>query len=281
MQLGIMAKTFSRATVEEVFGAVARHGLDCVQFNFACAGLPSLPNRIDPGVLQRIRLAARERGLVIAAVSGTFNMIHPDPEQRRSGLQRLNVVANASARLGAPVVTLCTGTRDPDNMWQPHPGNDAPDAWRDVLGALTEALALADQQHVTLAIEPETGNVINSARKARRLLDELKSPRLKIIMDAANLFHPGDLPRMKEILNEAFDLLGRDIVLAHAKELRHDGRTGDLPLGTGALDWSYYLSLLRRANFTGPIVMHGFDERAAPASIAFMQAALVTAQQAS
>jgi sugar phosphate isomerase/epimerase len=34
-------------------------------------------------------------------------------------------------------------------------------------------------------------NVIDSAQKARRLLDEIRSPRLKITMDAANLFHAG------------------------------------------------------------------------------------------
>ena len=126
----------------------------------------------------------------------------------------------------------------------------------------------------TLGLEPETGNVINSARKARRLLDEMKSPRLKVILDPANLFHPGDLPRMKEILNEAFDFLGRDIVLAHAKELASDGHAGGLPLGEGELDWDLYLGSLRRAKFTGPLIMHGFEEQHAKVSSAFLRGKL-------
>ena len=48
MRLGIFAKTFSRPTVEGVFDAVREHGLNCVQFNMACAGLPSLPDHIAP-----------------------------------------------------------------------------------------------------------------------------------------------------------------------------------------------------------------------------------------
>ena len=140
--------------------------------------------------------------------------------------------------------------------------------------ASTKALTTADKHDITLGIEPETANVIDSARKARRILDELKSPRLKIILDPANLFRRGDLPRMREVLDEAFDLLGGDIVLAHAKELGGDGQAGHRGLGTGVLDWEHYLSLLQRARFTGPIIMHGFAEKEAEASTAFVRSAL-------
>ncbi len=137
MKLGIFAKTFARPTVEEVFDAVARHRLRCVQFNFASAGLPSLPERIEPEQLDRIRDAAEERRIAIAAVSGTFNMIHPEARRRREGLRGLGVVASACARLGASLVTLCTGTRDPLDPWRRHPDNDAPEAWRDLQVTMT------------------------------------------------------------------------------------------------------------------------------------------------
>jgi len=51
-----------------------------------------------------------------------------------------------------------------------------------------QALQIAEACDVTLAFEPEVANVIDSARKGRRLLDEMRSPRLKVVMDAANLF---------------------------------------------------------------------------------------------
>src|SRR5262245_3929870 len=112
MQLGIFAKIFSRPSLEEVFSAVARHRLSCVQFNFTSAGLPSLPEQIEPRLLERIGAAAAASRVALAAVSGTFNMIHPDPKVRRDGLHRLNVVSGACHCLGAGLVTLCTGTRD-------------------------------------------------------------------------------------------------------------------------------------------------------------------------
>jgi sugar phosphate isomerase/epimerase len=79
-----------------------------------------------------------------------------------------------------------------------------------------EATEIARQAKVVLAFEPEVNNVVDSARKARQLLDETGSPHLKVTIDPANLFHAGELPRMREILEEAFALVGKDIALAHA-----------------------------------------------------------------
>ena len=276
MTLGIFAKTFARPTVEDVFDGVAHHGLRCVQFNFACAGLPNMPDQINTEMLGRIRRAATESQIAIAAVSGTFNMIHPDKVQPREGIRRLRVLASVCSEIGASTITLCTGTRDSENMWRRHPDNDLADAWLDLVGAMSQALAIAEEFSLTLGIEPEVGNVVDSAMKARRLLDDMKSPRLKIIMDGANIFHPEKLPRMREILDEAFELLGRDIVLAHAKELGGDGHAGGLALGTGVLDWDHYFALLNESSYKGPLIMHGFEERDLGASVDFLRQLLRT-----
>ena len=274
MQLAILTKTFARPTVAGVLDAVVSHGLRCVQFNFVSAGLSPMPDRIEPGLIEQIRLELDARQIAAAAVSGTFNMIHPDPQERRDGLRRLAVLAAACPPLSIPVITLCTGTRDPDNMWRRHPGNDLPDAWTDLTQTLGEALAIAEQFSVTLGVEPEVSNVIDSAQKARRLLDEMQSPHLKIVMDGANLFPAGRLPRMREILDEGFDLLGADIVLAHAKDLDRDGEAGDRPAGQGRLDYDHYLSLLHQSNFTGALVLHSLAESDVAGCVEFLRSKL-------
>ena len=179
-------------------------------------------------------------------------------------------------RLSAPVITLCTGTRDPADMWRRHVDNDSPSAWRDLLISLGEALAVTEAHGVTLGIEPETANVVGSAQKCRRLLEELKSPHLKVVLDAANLFHPGDLPRMREIVDEAFDLLGPDIVLAHAKEIGSDALPDGRGAGRGVIDWNHYLARLRREQSVGALILHGLNESEVPASVAFLRGKLDT-----
>src|SRR5438552_15103028 len=105
MRLGIFAKTFARPSLEETLDAVRAHGLDCVQFNMACAGLPSLPDRIDSELCGRIRREMAARSITMAAVSGTFNMIHPDVNQRRDGLRRLRILAAACRPMGTSIIT--------------------------------------------------------------------------------------------------------------------------------------------------------------------------------
>ena len=277
MRLGIFAKTFPRPTLEETLDAVRSHGFDCVQFNMACVGLPTLPELIDPGLCARIREAFAAQKIAIAAVSGTFNMIDPDPSKRRDGLARLPALAHACKSFGAPIITLCTGTRDPEDMWRRHPANDTPQAWQDLVASMREAVRIAEDTDVTLAFEPEVANVVDSAKKGRRLLDKVASPRLKVVMDAANLFHRGDLQRQREVMREAFALLGTDIVLAHAKDSNHDGEAGHEAAGKGLLDYDYYLSLLRSNGFDGPLVLHGLNETVVDECVAFLRKKLARA----
>lgn len=73
--------------------------------------------------------------------------------------------------------------------------------------------------------------MVDSARQARRVIDEVGSPALKVLMDGANIFHRGDLDRMCDYLAEAIGLVGPDIALAHAKDLDHDGDAGGRAAG--------------------------------------------------
>ena len=274
MEIGIFAKTFARPTLVEVLDAVTAHRLYTVQFNLACVGLPTMPEVIEPALAAAIRQAHAQRGITMAAVSGTFNMIHPDLAQRRAGMDRLRVLAAACADLGIGLITLSTGTRNIENMWAAHPDNQSADAWADLLAAMASAVRIAEEVGVTLAFEPEVSNVVDSAPRARQLLDEIRSPRLKVVMDGANLFHAGELPQMTSILHEAFDLLGADIVLAHAKDLSHDGAAGHEAAGQGVLDYGLYLRLLHDSGYRGPLILHGLSEAQVDGSVAFLRAKL-------
>jgi sugar phosphate isomerase/epimerase len=273
VRIGIFAKTFARSSPEGVFAALASLKLCETQFNMSVAGLPPMPDDVAPVLADRVRKAAAERNIALVAVSGTFNMIHPDEDVRRDGLRRLGVIAGACERLGTSTVTLCTGTRDPRDMWRRHPDNARPEAWRDLLATMQGALQTAEEHGITLAFEPEIGNVVDSAEKGRRLLDEMRSPRLKVVMDAANLFDAEDparrLSRQEEILGEAFELLGGDLLLAHAKDVKTSGEV--IAAGKGDLDYELYLKHLSEAGYGGPLVVHGLAEEEVEGSLAFLR----------
>lgn len=273
MNLGIFAKTFARPSVGETFAAAARAGLDCVQFNLACAGLSTLPETPVPAAVTReVRHAADRHGVRIAAVSGTFNMAHPLAVVRENGLRGLHHLLAWAGEAGVPVVTLCTGSRDAKDMWREHPQNRSPAAWKDFVQTLTPALDAAGAAGVTLAVEPEPANVVADAPDARRLLDGFRGAPLKIILDPANLVGAGTPAGRRRRLAKAVDLLVPDTVLVHAKDRRADGTV--CPAGQGVIEFSAFLGHLQRLGYAGPLVIHGVDENEVPAAVGHLRAVL-------
>jgi sugar phosphate isomerase/epimerase len=272
MKVGIFAKTFDGTNPRVVLSAVAAAGFRVAQFNMACSGLPSMPAAIPNDVSDAIKGATHAAGVEIAALSGTYNMIHPDLAKRTHGHTCLEVLAASASALPTKLITLCTGTRDPDDQWRWSADNDTRDAWRDLLLSMETAVEIADKYDIFLGIEPELANVVNSAEKARRLIDEIGSPRLKIVLDPANLFEAASVDRQRYIVSTAIELLADRIAMGHAKDRTP---TGDFTTtGNGILDYHHYLSCLKAAAFNGPLVAHGLAASEAAGVAAFLYRAL-------
>ena len=188
MEIGIFARTFEEPSLAAVLDRVAAHGIRYIQLNTSCMGLSDMPDGLDAAACAQARREIDARNIEVVSLSATYNMIHPDPAARAQGMRRLGILASRAAELGTNLLTLCTGTRNPTNMWQHHPQNNSPEAWSDLLDAIGQALAFAEEHDVHLGIEPEVANVVNSPQKARQLLDTMRSDRLTIVMDGANVF---------------------------------------------------------------------------------------------
>ncbi len=268
MKLGIFAKTFEGTDPGAVLNAVAKAGFAAAQYNMACSGLAAMPDAIDEAQARAVADAAGAAGVEIVAVSGTYNMIHPDPAVRDAGHRRLAVLAERSHALSTRLITLCTGTRDALDQWKEHPDNDTPDAWRDLVKAMETAVGIADRYDIDLGIEPELANVVNSAEKARRLIDEMQSPRVKIVLDPANLFEKATLAEQHDTVSSAIDLLADRIVMAHAKDRNPDGSFATA--GKGVLDYAHYLGRLKSIGFTGSLVTHGLAASEAEGAARFL-----------
>jgi sugar phosphate isomerase/epimerase len=264
MQVGIFETVFPRATFAESIDAVRAHGVGAIQLQTA----------FEPAEAVALGRACAERGVAVGAVSGAFNMAHPDPAERTAGLAWFEGVVGACPALGTKIVTLCTGSRSRESMWRAHPDNGTPEAWRDMLDSVGKAAGIAERAGVTLAFEPEVANVVGSSVNARQLIDEVRSPALKVCIDGANVFAAGQLPRMAEVLDEMFQLLGDHVAFAHAKDLDKDGQAGHLAAGHGKLDYPRYVAGLKRAGYDGPVVLHGLTEEQAPGCVAFLAALL-------
>jgi len=269
--LGFLSPEFPADSLLQNLDAMAAAGGVGSQFDLVNAVGTTFPMDLSAGQIKVVRDAFAERGMVLSALSGTYNMIDPDPRKRAVGEKSLAKLIQWAPQLGTGVVTLCTGSRDPDDMWKRHPGSDSKQAWADLLVQVEKAVRTAEANDIVLGVETEVGNCVNTVRKARKLLDQMSSPNLKIIMDGANIFQKGELPLMRAKLDEAFELLGPDIVLAHAKDLDRDGEAGHVPAGLGKLDYPYYLQALKDSGFDGTIVLHALRPEQAADRLNFVR----------
>ncbi len=278
MQLGIFAKTFDRPDVASCLQAVADAGIPATQFNLSVAGLPTIPDEPVPDdVVDAIRAGADQAGVALAAISGTFNTAHPDPAHRQSYLARFPHLCAVARDLQIGIITLNSGSRDPDDMWRWHPDNTTPKTWADSRTTLQALATLAENHGLTVAVEPEHSNVVATADHAITMLDQIGSPALKIIYDAANLLDPDsyDPAAAAAAITRDIATLGPHIALGHAKELIAD-RAPAAP-GTGLLPWPLIVRTLHEAGFDGTLVIHGLPEASVPHAVTTLEAALAVA----
>ncbi len=235
--VAIHARSFSAETSEGVLAAALKAGAAGVQASATIArGWPS------------------GAAVPLVAVSGTANLAHPDAGERARSVATLRAAVEVAVSVGSPVVSVCAGTRDALDPWRSHPDNRSAEAWADTCASLAAVLPLAESRGVTLAVEPEAGVTVCDAVQARRLLDELASPRLGVLLDAANLVG-GRVSEQTAILAHAFALLADDVVLAHAKDLER-------------VDHRAFVQLLLLLGRDVPLVLHDVEESRAATTIA-------------
>ena len=252
MRTGICTTDFEKTgtpllSADLLFGKIRAMGYTCTQFAFSSiAETGFVPNgQIEiPAVIPSAALKAAERAqsghdLPIMVINGTFNMAHPDEDIRTEGLRRLSVLMDAADALGCRMISLCSGTGNRDHLWRPSPENTEESAWNRMFPTMAKAVEEAEKHGITLAIESEASNVIRTPEAAHRVMDEIGSDKLKMILDCANLFHVGTAreENVRSTIAHAFDLFGGDIVIAHGKDIRAGDGIDFCGTGYGIVDF--------------------------------------------
>ncbi|MGI6239746.1 MAG: sugar phosphate isomerase/epimerase family protein [Christensenellales bacterium] len=284
MRMGICTTDFAPRGMDELFVGIAGMGFSCMQFAFASireaafveTGEIEIPAAYPADLLRDITARARVHALPIVAINGTYNMAHPDAQVREEGARRFLKLIDAANAMEVPYITLCTGSRNRDSLWAHHPENTDDAAWDDMTAQMRAILPRAQEMGVTLLIETEAANTCRTAALARRLMDEMGSENLKIVLDPANLFLPGTAQpeNVRAVLDDAFLHLGGDICLAHGKDIRAGAGIDFCAAGRGIVDFPYLFDKLRAADYAGDMVLHGiYDEEDMPRALDFMRAA--------
>jgi len=190
-------------------------------------------------------------GLRVPELGCYINLIPPDEEQRAAAVARIRAALRQAKALCCPAVATVAGTRDPGGnpFWAAHPENFTKEAWVALRRSVGEILVTAEELGVDFCLEPLIHTPLNTVGSLRQILDEMRSPRLKILFDPVNLITLDEYFKNADFLNLAFDVLGDSIAAAHAKDtlLQRDKLTlhiDEVRPGLGELDFETFLKCM-------------------------------------
>jgi len=280
MKLGIFSNVVTGASPEEVAARTRGFGLEAVQFVPAASGIGFGFDRAAPvDDFKRWAAAYRQEDVRIAGVAGYINLLHHDQRQRHDNIETFKGFLRDMHDLGTRLISTETGTYAASGDWNNHPDNRAPAAWDDLRRVTEELLVVAEQEDVIILYEPYIVNVAHTPELAVRIVQEMGSPHLGLLMDPTNWFESDMLDRVPEVIEHGFAVERGLFLLAHAKDVAPpttDPTKPDLPAaGQGALDYPTYIRLLREHGYTSPLIIEHLTQEEIPQTMRYVQGFLI------
>ena len=245
LPLAIFSDTYAHFPVEQAAQKMKADGFQGVILQYGFADVRFDPLAPDWDKLAKITSAFKRHQLEVVALFGYYNVVDPDATRRKHGEARIQALIKNWKRFGCPVISTETGTLNAQSEWAEAPENSTERGYEQCRSAFQNLAAAAEKTGAVISIEGYWRNIIANATRAQRLLRDIHSPALKIVMDPTNFYRAQDLAQMDPILRDMIQRLGRDVVVAHAKDVKAAGDGTDLPAaGLGVLDYPLFLKLL-------------------------------------
>ncbi len=203
---------------------------------------------LTPDRCRRIADTYRSAGINIHSLGVYTNLIHPDPSERQANLAYFERMMQVGAHMG--VRTFVTEAGHYYNPDEPAPRVEyhyQEEVWRQMVATGRDLAERAARHDATVLFEPYYRHFFASAKRTRVYLEEVDSPRLRALLDPANLLELNDL-------NEMFDQLGPWIECLHAKDRKLHVERG-VPAGQGDLDYHEFVRLAAERTPHAPLIL--------------------------
>ena len=248
MNIGIRLHDTREGTLRERLGYAAEQGFTCVQLAMGKA-VPGFRMSEAPRLLtEDLAAEVREelaRAKIECAVLGCY--LKPacrDGEEAR----KTREIYEAHLRFAAQIGARCVGTETPPAGGPEGEACRTEEHYRFFLDRMTPLVRAAEQQGTTLAVEPVCSHIVHDAALAERMLEDLKSDRVRIILDAVNLIDSAHTEEADSLVRDAVRRLGDRVCVLHMKDFVPDPeapRPRPVPCGQGRMDYRPLLELAK------------------------------------
>ncbi|MNI04441.1 Xylose isomerase-like TIM barrel [compost metagenome] len=248
MNLGILAHSFGKMKSQQLAETVGRHGFKFVQLALAKAltDFDYQYGMLSPGLANYVAEQFQSQGVRIGVLGCYINPIHPDEESRRAEIKRFKEHLRYARAFGTNIVATETG--DALTYLQQYPQEYVEKAWSILRETMEQLAEEAEKWGVFVGIEPVSVHTVASPQWMQRLLEEVPSSNLGVVLDPCNLLDSRNIHNQDQIIRDSFELLKDRIVLIHAKDFKIDssGSKRETLVGQGDLNHKLFFDLLNR-----------------------------------
>ena len=249
IQFGLRLHDAEKLPMEQVLPLVRQKGFTCAHLALSKAmkDYPCTPGALTPGYALYLRHLFEKNGIDIAVLGNYLNLAHPDEAALAAIQEKYYAHIRFASLLGCGMVGTETGAPNPEYQFCPECRSDK--ALSTFIRNLKPVVRCAEQFGVIVAIEPVVRHIVCDARRARMVLDEIGSHNLQILFDPVNLLSLENVDRRDEVMDEAIELLGKDIAMIHFKDFLRQDAGGQLKAtgaGTGGMDYTRILRFAKR-----------------------------------
>lgn len=246
MQLGIRLHDTKKLPFEERIADVHELGFACghLALSKVIDEFPTDDGALTPGLAMYIKKVFAQNDVDIAVLGCYLNLANPNPEKLAKITKRYLAHLRFASLLGCGVVGTETGA--PNETYTAVPECHGEEALQTFIQNLRPVVQYAEKTGVILAIEPVWKHIVYNPARARRVLEEIASPNLQVILDPVNLLDISNYAQQKEIVEEAIDVLGEDIAMVHIKDFKvENGKLVSVGAGLGEMDYTAIMKFIR------------------------------------
>ena len=257
MKLGIRAHDINQTNPIELANSLENHHLEFIQLvlNKAFPNLPS--NHLSIDLVNHIIEPFKQKSINIALLGAYFNPVHSDFEKVKANIKRFKEHLKYASYFNTRYVATETGSYN-DDKWTYNPKNHTEEAYLKVKTIVQELVISAKEYNATVLIEGAYNHVIYNPYLLKRLIDDINSPHLKVIVDLFNYLNIDNYHQYKTIFETCLNLLKDNIVVFHMKDfIIQDNKLVQVGLGEGIIDFDYIIVNILKAHQDAYLILEG------------------------
>ncbi len=251
LEVGVVTRSFSGMSAEECASRMAGLGFFSTElcFTFSDADYWAYNGRKDMSALTAAKASKivkefESRGIKVVSVGAFSNLIEPDEDALNGNFRFFERHIEIAADNGIKYVST-------ENGFVPGRRGINTDTYEKDYAYFQKNMArlceIAEKHGVYIAFEPCLLDLTPSAKRTRDFISQLGSPRLKILLDPANLIANSDEEDM-------FKYLSPHVAYFHGKDRRVNDTYGR-NLGEGDIDWVKFFSLYHENTEGVPFIL--------------------------